>query len=71
MKVSKIKTIKSYIGTLREFKVGETKYYKLVNTDYTGFYMARKRLQDNKIAQFSFDRHEEGGERYFTITREE
>ena len=34
IKVSKIKTVKSYIDTLRFFELGKTKYYELVHTDY-------------------------------------
>lgn len=69
IKVSKIKTVKSYIDTLRAFALGETKYYELVHTDYTGFHNARKRLQDKKVGQFSFKQYEENGKKYFMITR--
>ena len=44
IKVSQIKTVKCYIDTLRDFKVGEEKYFKLVNTDYIAFHNARRRL---------------------------
>lgn len=69
--MSQIKRVKSYIDTLREFGLGETKYYKLVNTDYTGFHNARKRLQDKNAGRFSFGRYEENGKKYFRITRDE
>ena len=69
MQVSKIKRVKSYIETLRGFDVGDTKYYELVDTDYTGFHNARKRLQDKKVGQFSFKQYEENGKKYFMITR--
>ena len=71
MQVSKIKRVKSYIETLRGFDVGDTKYYELVDTDYTGFHNARKRLQDKKVGQFSFKQYEENGKKYFMITRNE
>ena len=71
IKVSKIKTVKSYIDTLRSFALGETKYYELVHTDYTGFHNARKRLQDKKAGPFSFKQYEENGKKYFMITRNE
>lgn len=71
MQVSKIKRVKSYIETLRGFDVGDTKYYELVDTDYTGFHNARKRLQDKKVGQFSFKKYEENGKKYFMITRNE
>ncbi|MBQ7856218.1 MAG: hypothetical protein IJ348_03765 [Alistipes sp.] len=71
IEVSQIKRVKSYVDTLREFALGETRYYKLVNTDYTGFHNARKRLQDKKAGQFSFKQYEENGKKYFMITRNE
>lgn len=71
MQVSEIKRVKSYIETLRDFDVGDTKYYELVDTDYTGFHNARKRLQDKKVGQFSFKQYEENGKKYFMITRNE
>lgn len=71
MQVSKIKRVKSYIETLRGFDVGDTKYYELVDTDYTGFHNARKRLQDKKVGQFSFKQYEKNGKKYFMITRNE
>ena len=71
IKVSKIKTVKSYVDTLRAIALGETKYYELVHTDYTGFHNARKRLQDKKLGQFSFKQYEENGKKYFMITRNE
>lgn len=71
MQVSKIKRVKSYVETLRAFALGETKYYELVHTDYTGFHNARKRLQDKKLGQFSFKQCEENGKKYFMITRNE
>ena len=71
IKISKIKTVKSYIDTLRAFALGETKYYELVHTDYTGFHNARKRLQDRNAGHFSFKQYEENGKKYFMITRNE
>jgi len=73
MVISEVKTIevKSYIETLRDFAVGDTKCYELVHTDYTGFHNARKRLQDKKVGQFSFKQYEENGKKYFMITRNE
>lgn len=71
MQVSKIKRVKSYVETLRGFDVGDTKYFELVDTDYTGFHNARKRLQDKKVGQFSFKQYEENGKKYFMITRNE
>ena len=38
VKVSQIKRVKSYMATLRDFDVGDTKYYKPVDTDYNGFH---------------------------------
>ena len=52
-KISQIKRVKSYIATLREFAVGETKYYKPVDTDYTGFHNARKRLAERNEGKFA------------------
>ena len=69
MQVSKIKRVKSYVETLRDFAIGDTKYYELVDTDYTGFHNARKRLQDKKAGQFSFKQYEENSKKYFMITR--
>ena len=73
MVISEVKTIevKSYIETLRDFAVGDTKCYELVHTDYTGFHNARKRLQDKKVGQFSFKQYEENGKKYFMVTRNE
>lgn len=71
MQLSKIKRVKSYIETLRDFTVGDTKYYELVNTDYTGFHNARKRLQDRNVGRFSFKQYQENGKKYFMITRDE
>lgn len=69
MQVSKIKRIKSYIETLRGFDVGDTKYYELVDTDYTGFHNARKRLEEQNAGKFTLGWCED--KKYFMITRNE
>lgn len=71
IKVSQIKTVKCYIDTLRDFKVGEEKYFKLVNTDYIAFHNARRRLNERKAGAYTFEKIETEGKRYFKITRTE
>jgi len=71
IKVSQIKTVKCYIDTLRDFRVGEEKYFKLVDTDYTAFHNARRRLHERKSGVYTFEKFENEGKRYFRITRTE
>lgn len=71
IKVSQIKTVKCYIDTLRDFRVGEEKYFKLVDTDYTAFHNARRRLHERKAGVYTFEKFENEGKRYFKITRTE
>ena len=68
IQVSKIKRVKSYVATLREFKVGETKYFKPIDTDYTGFHNARKRLAEKEQGRFSLNWYDDKKE-FFVITR--
>ena len=69
MVVSEVKriTIKSYVETLLEIKKGDTKYYELTGTDYTGFHNARKRLEDQNVGKFSLGWSED--KKYFMIKR--
>ena len=71
MVVSEVKriTVKSYVETLLEIKKGDTKYYELTGTDYTGFHNARKRLEDQNAGKFSLGWSED--KKYFMITRNE
>ena len=55
IKVSHVKTIKSYVKTLRSFALGDTRYYALEGTDYTGFHNARRRLVAGGIADSSLE----------------
>ena len=48
LKISKVETVKSYSRTLRTFVVGEVRHFALQDIDYVGFYVARKRLVENK-----------------------
>ena len=54
---------------LLEIKKGDTKYYELAGTDYTGFHNARKRLEDQNAGKFSLGWSED--KKYFMITRNE
>lgn len=71
MIISEVKTIavKSYVDTLLEIKKGDTKYYELSGTDYTGFHNARMRLEKKNIGKFSFEWSDD--KKYFMITRNE
>lgn len=69
VKVSQIKRVKSYMATLRDFGVGDTKYYKPVDTDYNGFHNARKRLEEQNAGKFTLGWCED--KKYFMITRNE
>lgn len=69
IKISQVKRVKSYIATLREFDLGETKYYKPIDTDYNGFHNARKRLEEQKAGKFTLGWCED--RKYFMITRNE
>lgn len=71
VRLSHVLTVKSYAETLRSFSVGESRYYELAHTDYTGFHNARKRLQDSKLGLFTFEKHYEGERKLFKITRTE
>lgn len=71
IRISQILTVKSYMETLRSFSKGETRYYELAHTDYTGFHNARKRLQDSKRGLFTFEKQYDGERKLFKITRAE
>lgn len=71
VKLSYVLTVKSYAETLRSFAVGETRFYELAHTDYTGFHNARKRLQDSKWGLFTFEKHYDSERKLFKITRTE
>ena len=67
IKVSKIKTVKSYMTTLREFNVGDTKYYKTFHTDYNGYHNARMRLENQNAWNFTLGWCKD--KKHFMITR--
>lgn len=69
IKLSKIETVKSYSRTLRSFEVGEVRHYELVGIDYVGFYVARKRLAENKWGDFAFEKVKQGDMTLFKIER--
>ena len=69
VKVSHVKLVKSYVATLREFNVCETKYYRPTATDYNGFHNARKRLEEQNAGKFTLGWSED--KKYFTVTRNE
>ena len=69
IKASKIVTVKSYIDTLRSFSSGETRHYILVDTDYTGFHNARKRLKDGLLWEFEMKSLVVNCKKYFEIKR--
>lgn len=71
VKISRILTVKSYTETLRSFKRGETRYFELVDTDYTAFHNARCRLQATQWGRFDFEKCYEGERKLFKITRTE
>lgn len=54
IKLSKIKTVKSYIDTLKSFNIAEVRYFLLIDTDYTGFHNAKKRIKDSCEWDFDF-----------------
>ncbi len=71
MVISEVKTItvKSYVETLLEMKKGDTKYYELAGTDYTGFHNARLRLEKKNAGKFTLSWCED--KKYFMVTRNE
>ena len=69
IKVSHVKTIKSYVKTLRSFALGDTRYYALEGTDYTGFHNARRRLVEGGSADFSFESVETPDRTLFKVVR--
>ena len=71
MQTSEVKTItvQSYVETLLEIKKGDTKYYELAGTDYTGFHNARIRLEKKNAGKFSLEWSDD--KKYFMITRNE
>ena len=69
IKVSEVKMVKSYVATLREFDLGETKYYLPIATDYNGFHNARKRLEERNVAKFTLSWSKD--KKYFKVTRDE
>jgi len=70
IKFSKIETItvESYIETLRLIEVGETRYFRLIGTAYSGFHNAKTRLAKKELS-FSFSTAQEGKEHYIEIKR--
>ena len=68
-KISEVETVKSYSRTLRSFAVGEERFFSLKDIDYVGFYVARKRLVENKTADFDFKRIKHEGTTLFRIER--
>ncbi|MBQ8581863.1 MAG: hypothetical protein IJ478_07245 [Alistipes sp.] len=71
LRISRILTVKSYTETLRSFKRGETRYFELVYTDYTGFHNARTRLKEQKWGAFDFEKCYDDERKLFKITRTE
>ena len=69
LKISKVETVKSYSRTLRSFVVGEVRHFALQDIDYVGFYVARKRLVENKWGDFAFERVKSEGQSLFKIER--
>lgn len=69
IKISQVETVKSYSRTLRSFAVGEQRYFALKDIDYVGFYVARKRLVENKLADFDFKKVKHQGDTLFKIER--
>ncbi len=69
IKPSKIKTVKSYIDTLRSFSTGEVRYFLLVDTDYTGFHNAKKRIKDSYQWEFDFSSENIDDKKYFKVKR--
>ena len=49
--------------------VGEERFFSLKDIDYVGFYVARKRLVENKVADFDFKRVKHEGKTLFRIER--
>lgn len=60
--------VKSYIDTLRQIEVGETRYFRLVGTAYSGFHNAKTRLSRKKI-EFTFKQIIENDEECLEIIR--
>ena len=69
IKVSEVKMVKCYVATLREFDLGETKYYQPIATDYNGFHNARKRLEERNVAKFTLSWSND--KKYLKVTRDE
>lgn len=67
LKISKVETVKSYSRTLRSFVVGKVRHFALQDIDYVGFYVARKRLVENKWGDFAFERVKSEGQSLFKI----
>lgn len=67
---SEIETIviESYIETLRLIEVGETRYFRLIGTVYSGFHNAKTRLAKKGLA-FDFNTAQDGKEHYIEIKR--
>lgn len=61
-------TIESYVETLRIIPLGETRYYRLVGTVYSGFHNAKTRLSKQNF-QFEFERIIENDEHYLKVER--
>ena len=60
--------VESYVDTLRQIEVGETRYFRLVGTVYTGFHNAKTRLS-KKDFEFVFQRIKENDEHYLKVER--
>lgn len=68
MKVSEIIQIDSYTDTLRQIEQGDTHYYRLVGTVYSGFHNAKTRLAKQGF-EFIFKKMNENDEYYLEVKR--
>ena len=60
--------VKSYIDTLRKIEIGETRYFRLVGTVYSGFHNAKTRLSKQNF-EFTFKQIVEKDEECLEIKR--